>query len=294
MLRDLCGSAAEFISMFKNSQMRRVWRKVVRVRRPSWAELRQRAGITFWVSTVGFVLFTAFIWSYDPIGGVYNKALLNLAYAVVPLSTILEQEDARASRRLDWWHFVFVFVNLAFLLIAISDRLDQPLLGLNVFLVLMSALSLLIFGNLTWRTPLLGVALVPSAIIVEAVLVVPVSSDGLRLEYLLIPLPTVLMGTIIWTLVARLLLTHARQRRQTITWGPAMEGASMLFMFLPLISLAIVIPIVVTDDRTWLTISVAIIGVSFGSVVSTPLRQFLLDLGQLPPIRRWEDDTDRE
>ena len=189
---------------------------------------------------------------------------------------------------------MFVFVNLAFLLIAISDRLDQPLLGLNVFLVLMSALSLLIFGNLTWRTPLLGVALVPSAIIVEAVLVVPVSSDGLRLEYLLIPLPTVLMGTIIWTLVARLLLTHARQRRQTITWGPAMEGASMLFMFLPLISLAIVIPIVVTDDRTWLTISVAIIGVSFGSVVSTPLRQFLLDLGQLPPIRRWEDDTDRE
>ena len=112
MLRDLCGSAAEFISTFKNSQMRRVWRKVVRVRRPSWTELRQRAGITFWVSTVGFVLFTAFIWSYDPIGGVYNKALLNLVYTVVPLSTILEQEDARASRRFDWWHFVFVLARI--------------------------------------------------------------------------------------------------------------------------------------------------------------------------------------
>ena len=112
MLRDLCGSAAEFISTFKNSQMRRVWRKVVRVRRPSWTELRQRAGITFWVSTVGFVLFTAFIWSYHPIGGVYNKALLNLVYTVVPLSTILEQEDARASRRFDWWHFVFVLARI--------------------------------------------------------------------------------------------------------------------------------------------------------------------------------------
>ena len=197
MLRDLCGSAAEFISTFKNSQMRRVWREAVRGRRPSWTELRQRAGITFWVSTLGFVLFTAFIWSYDPIGGVYNKALLNLVYTMVPLSTLLETKDARASRRFDWWHFVFVLVNLAFLLIAISDKLDRPLLGLNVFLVLMSALSLLIFGDLVRRTPLLGVALVPFAIIVEAFLVVTVSSDGLMLEYLLIPLPTVLMGSVI-------------------------------------------------------------------------------------------------
>ena len=58
--------------------------------------------------------------------------------------------------------------------------------------------------------------------------------------------------------------------------------------------LAIVVPIVVTDDRTWLAVSVTIIGVSFGSVVSTPLRQFLLDLGQLPPIRRWGGATDGE
>ena len=80
MLRDLCGSAAAFISTLKNSQMRRVWGEALRGRRPSWTELRQRASITFWVSTLSFVLFTAFIWSYDPIGGVYNKALLNLVY----------------------------------------------------------------------------------------------------------------------------------------------------------------------------------------------------------------------
>ena len=294
MLRDLCGSAAEFISTFKNSQMRRVWREAVRGRRPSWTELRQRAGITFWISTLGFVLFTAFIWSYDPIGGVYNKTLLNLVYTMVPLSTLLETKDARSSRRFAWWHFVFVLVNLAFLLIAISDRFDQPLLGLNVFLILMSAPFLLVFGGFIRRTPLLGVALVPSTITVEAFLAVTASSYGISLEYVLIPLPIVLMGSIIWTFVARFLLTHAHRRRQTIIWGPAMESASMLFMFLPLTLLAIVIPIVVTDDRTWLAVSVTIIGVSFGSVVSTPLRQFLLDLGQLPPIRRWEGDTDRQ
>ena len=158
----------------------------------------------------------------------------------------------------------------------------------------MSAPFLLIFGDFIRRTPLLGVALVPSTIIAEAFLAVTGSSDGIRLEYLLFPLPIVLMGSVIWTFVAQFLLTHARQRRQTITWGPGMESAAMLFMFLPLTLLAIVAPIAVTDDRTWLAVSVTVIGVSFGSVVSTPLRQFLLDLGQLPPIRRWEGDTDGE
>ena len=295
MLRDVCGSAAGSFSAFVSLQMRRVWGEAVRVRRPSWAELRQRAGITFLVSILGLVMFTAFIWSFDLIDGVYNKTLLNLLYTAVPLSVLLEKADARARRRrFDWWHLGFVLVILAFLLIAISDRLDRPLLGLNAFLILMSAPFLLIFGNFIWRTPLLGVALVPSTIIAEAFLVVTESSDGLRLEHLLFPLPVVLMGSVIWTFVAQFLLTQARQRRQTTTWGPAAESVTMLFLFLPLTLLAIVVPIAVTDDRTWLAVSVTIIGVSFGSIVSTPLRQFLLDLGQLPPIRRWEGATDGE
>ena len=294
MLRDVCGSAAGSFFALVNLQIRRMRGEAVKTRRPSWTELRQRAGITFWLSTLGFVLFTAFIWSYDPIGGVWNKTLLNLVYALVPLSTFLDNKTIRASRRFDWWHFVFVLVNLAFLLIAISDKFDRPLLGLNVFLALMSAPFILIFGDFVRRTPLLGVALVPSTIIVEAFLVVAGSPEGIRLEYLLISLPTVLMVSAIWMFAARFLLTHARQRRQTAIWGPAMETTAMIFMFLPLTSLAMVVPIVVTDDRTWLAVSVTIIGVSFGSVVSTPLRQFLLDLGQLPPIRRWEGTTDGE
>lgn len=294
MLRDVCRPAAVFVTILRNRQMRREWREAIRERCPSWPELRQRAGVTFWVSTLGFILFTAFIWLYDPIGYIWSKALLNLVYMAVPLSTLLEQRDARASRRFDWWHSVFVLVNLAFLLIAISDRLDRPLLGVNVFFLLMSALSLLIFADLVRRTPLLGVALVPSAIIVEVLLVVIVSSEGIRLEYVLIPLPTVLMSSAVWMFAARFLLTHARQRRQTAIWGPAMESISMVFMFLPLTLLAIAVPIVVTDDRTWLAVSVTLVGVSFGGVVSTPLRQFLLDLGQLPPIRRWEGSTDGE
>ena len=149
MLRDLCSSAAEFISTLQNSQVPRLWGEAVRGRRLSWTDLRQRAGITFWVSTLGFVLFTAFIWSYDPIDGVYNKTMLNLIYTMVPLSVFLENKDARSSHRFDWWHFAIVLVNLAFLLIAISDSFGRPLLGLNVFLILMSAPFLLVLGALS-------------------------------------------------------------------------------------------------------------------------------------------------
>ena len=68
----------------------------------------------------------------------------------------------------------------------------------------------------------------------------------------------------------------------------------MLFLFLPLIFAAIAMPRALTDDQIWLAVSVTIIGVLFGSVVSTPLRQFLLDLGKLPPIHRWEGNTDED
>lgn len=101
-LRDHCGSAAESISTLISLQVRRVWEEARKVRRPSRTELRQRAGITFWVSILGFMIFTAFIWSFDLIDGVYNKTVLNLLYIAVPLSAFLEKKDARASRRFDW------------------------------------------------------------------------------------------------------------------------------------------------------------------------------------------------
>ena len=215
-----------------------------------------------------------------------------LLYAAIPLSTLLEKTDDPAERRrFIWWNLGFVSLNLGLLLMAISNRLDWPHLGVYVLLAMISAPFLLAFAVLIRGTPLTGVALVPSTIVAAVYLAIPEDSSGVRLEDLPIQLPVVLIGSVAWSFVARWLLKEARKRRQIAIWGPATESFSMLFLFLPLIFLAIMLPRALTDDQIWLAASVTIIGVLFGSVVSTPLRHFLLDLGQLPPIHRWEGNT---
>lgn len=291
-LRKRCGEAVESFSTPIALQMRLPREATLSARLPSWTEIRQRAGIHFWVSVSGLVMFTALMWFPDLIDGTSTRVLLVLLYAVIPLSTLIEKTaDPAERRRFIWLNLGFGVFIAAVLLIAISDRQDWDLLGLNVFLVMISAPFLLIFAVLIRGTPLAGVALIPSTIVASAYLAIPEEWSDVRLEHLLIPLPVVLIGSVAWTFVARWLLDRARYRRQDPIWGPATESFSMLFLFLPLIHFAIMMPRALTDDQIWLAASVVTIGVLFGSVVSTPLRQFLLDLGQLPPIHRWEGTT---
>ena len=291
-LRRRCGEATESLSGLSQSQMPQLREAVLSVRLPSWTEVRQRAGVHFWVSAFGLLVFAALMWFPDLIDGTSTRVLLMLLYAVIPLSALFDTSDDRAERRqFIWWNLGFVLLILGLLLIAMSDRFNWPLLGMNVLFVMISAPFLLVFAILIRGTPLTGVALVPSTIVAVVYLTIPGDSSAIRIELLLIPLPIVLIGSVVWSYVARLLLNQARKRRQVPIWGPASESLSMLFLFLPLVLFAIMMPRALTDDQIWLAASVTIIGVLLGSVVSTPLRQFLLDLGQLRPIHRWEGNT---
>lgn len=291
-LRRRCGEATESLSRLSQSQMPQLREALSSVRFPSRTEIRQRAGVHFWVSVFGLLVFTALIWFPGVIEDTSSRILLVLLYAAIPLSTLLGTTDDDAERRrFIWWNLGFGLFTVGMLVIVISDRQDWHLLGLNVFFAMISAPLLLYFAVLIRETPLTGVALVPSTFLAEAYLVIPEGSSNTPLEYLLIPLPIVLLGSVAWSYVARLLLNQARKRRQVPIWGPASESFTMLFLFLPLVLFAIMMPRALTDDQVWLAVSVTIIGVLFGSVVSTPLRQFLLDLGQLRPIHRWEGNA---
>ena len=291
-LRRRCGEATKSLSGLSQSQMPLLREAVSSVRFPSWTEIRQRAGVHFWVSVLGLLIFTTLIWFPGVIEDASSRILLVMLYAAIPLSTLLGTTDDDAERRqFIWWNLGFGLFTAGMLLIVISDRQDWHLLGMNVFFAMISAPLLLYFAVLIRGTPLTGVALVPSTVLAEAYLVIPEGSSNTPLEYLLIPLPIVLIGSVAWSYVARFLLKQARRRRQVPVWGPASESFTMLFLFLPLIVFAIMMPRALTDDQVWLAVSVTIIGVLFGSMVSTPLRQFLLDLGKLRPIHRWEGNT---
>ncbi len=292
-LRKLCGEAVESFPTLSELRMRLLREAASSIHFPSWTEVRQRAGVHFWISVAGLAMFTALMWFPGVLEGTSNRVLLVLLYAAIPLSALLEKKDAPVERRrFLWWNLGFGLLNLGLLLMAMSNRWDWPHVGVYVLFLMISAPFLLAFAVMIRGTPLTGVALIPSTIVAALYLAIPEDSSSVRLEDLPIQLPVVLLGSVIWTYVARLLLNQARNRRQAPIWGPASEGFSMLFLFLPLIFLGIMMPRALADDQIWLAASVTIIGVLFGSIVSTPLRQFLLDLGELQPIHRWEGNRD--
>lgn len=254
----------------------------------SLKELRPRLSKHFWVSILGYAIFFAFVWYTGTIDDLSARITLTLLYTIIPLAELFQKPHTRAEgRALLWQYIALLLVVLAFLLLGLSTKFDRPGFGAIVILLMVSAPFLLLFGLLVRRAPLLGVALVPAGIAAEAYLVIPaIDSAGVKLEVFLLPLPSILFVSVVWSVAAHFLLKCARKRRRAKIWGPATESFLMLFLFLPLMSLAILIPVLLTDDRASLAVSLAIIGVLFGSVVSTPLRQLLLDLGKLPPIRR--------
>ena len=67
-----------------------------------------------------------------------------------------------------------------------------------------------------------------------------------------------------------------------------MEALTMLVLFIPLVALVILTILQLTDDEIWLAVWFTVAGVLLGSIVSVPLRQFLLHLGKLAPNRKWE------
>ena len=136
------------------------------------------------------------------------------------LSTLLEKTDDPAERRrFLWWNLGFLVLNLGLLLMAISNRLDWPHLGVYVLFAMISAPFLLAFLVMIRGTPLTGVALIPSTIVAAVYLAIPEDSSRVRLEDLPIQLPVVLIGSVAWSFVARWLLNEARKRRQISHMG---------------------------------------------------------------------------
>ena len=253
----------------------------------SWTRFSLRSTVDFLLSLLGLAILTALIWYFDLIDGLSAKVTVNLLYAVFSLSFFPgfkgNGSDSRSVRGLN---IVLVLVLLTGLLIMISDRFGLVSLGMNVTMILVSSPFLWIAWLLVRKKPLIAVGLIPTIFIAMVYLVMwGIPSDS-RWDYLLLPLPIVLIAAILWTLAAFLSLHFAERRRQCPVWGPALQSLTMALLFLPLIPLAALATRALTSSEIWLAVSVTIVSLLLGSVISTPLRQFLLDLGKLHSYRK--------
>ncbi len=267
-----------------------VWQFLTRYCRWVW----RRIGVNFILGLMVMALVAVLVWSFDMIESTFHGAVLVTLSGVFPVFSLMGPELTLRKRfRLHWGIFGMVLLLCAALLMTMSERFGWTSLGANVAILTLSFPLLMVIGLLAFRNPLLGVGLVlvmTVAMVALITLVIPRE----HLPYLLlVPLPAVLLPAFVWALLLYGVQYVARKKRQVRIWGPLWESLLMTLTFVPAIVVAVIFHGELNVDESWSTVFILLTGLLFSSVVSVPLRQFLLDLGNLPPNRRWEstDDT---
>ena len=109
------------------------------------------------------------------------------------------------------------------------------------------------------------------------------AGDDSWFDLLLLPLPVVIVGGVIWAPVAWQVLDTAGRRKDYPLSGPGMQALAMAVLFLPVIVVAVAVPGMLDLSPAWSAVSLTIVGVLLSSVVAEPLRRFLLRWGKLEP-----------
>lgn len=170
--------------------------------------------------------------------------------------------------------------------LAVSDKFDLDTLEFNLVAVMLSSPWVVIFVILVREKRILTIGIVPAAIILMAYWAAPAYSNDEELQYILFPFTAVSLVTAAWTFFVWVFFKGIDRWPHHPTLRPLMESLAMLFLFMPLMALAIWVPRTIPGGDDWSVVIAAIVGVLFGSVVSEPLARFLRNFGNLPSHRR--------
>ena len=245
---------------------------------------------SFWISLLGLASIAIVLWFFDPITDLPAKVIATLVYAI---NTFLHLLDGftknQQGRKFDPIHFGLMVLTFCLLIIVLADRANLPLVAVNVLSIGVSFPPLWALWQLAKGERLLLFAIVPLIIAASLYLVPPITSAGISLDHLFVPLPIVSFGCVAWALITRWFLISARRWQRCLTWGPGLESVTMFFIVVPLVALTMLAFDALAFGEIWVAVSGVVVGVLFGSLVSTPLRQFLLSLANLSSKCRCED-----
>ena len=245
-----------------------------------FSRIRPRLPGVFLVSVIHCVPIYAFTWYFSVIDDLSARISISLLVAMLPVAELLSGPRPLKSRGEQFW--LAAFFALALLLVA-SDEFKWHGLAGN------AAISLLIlpYGWLVWKLMRHNLLLLTGLMLALALTMIywtaALAGNDSWLDLLLLPIPVVIIGGIIWAPVAWQILDTARRRRDCPLSGPGMQALAMAILFLPVIVVAVAVPGMLDLSPAWSAVSLTIVGVLLSSVVSDPLRRFLLEWGDLVP-----------
>ena len=220
--------------------------------RDAYKEFRPRLPGVFLVSVIHCVPIYAFTWYFSVIDDLSARISISLLVAMLPVAELLSEPRPLKSRAEQFW--LAAFFALALLLVA-SDEFKWHGLAGN------AAISLLIlpYGWLVWKLMRHNLLLLTGLMLALALTMIywtaALAGNDSWLDLLLLPIPVVIIGGIIWAPVAWQILDTARRRRDCPLSGPGMQALAMAILFLPVIVVAVAVPGMLDLSPAWSAVS---------------------------------------
>ncbi len=272
--------------------MRRSYQSTLHFIQSRWSELTSedvRGRLTsadFALSLIGLIILILLIWCIRLIDDLWSQLSLTILYLWIPLALLLSPPPKPSEARLTRLGLIIFLVFLVFaLLIAFSDMRDDSYLGLNITIIMVSLPFLAGCVWLSWNRPLLLVPSLPSGLLSMIYFNTALLPSDLRLKYVLVTLPVVLMCIALWSVVGWIFLDAMERLDRKRIWGPGMKSFTMIFLFAPIIVLAIWVPQQLSGGDSWSTVLGTFLSVILGAVISEPFRHFLEDLNDVSSHR---------
>ena len=246
----------------------------------AYKEFRPRLPGALLVTLIHCVPIYAFTWYFSLIDDLSARISISLLVTMLPVAELLSDPRPLKSRGEQYW--LALFFALALLLVASHEFKWHGLAGNTAVSLLMLPYAWLVW-KLMRHSWLLLTGLMVALVLMMLYWTAALAGDDSWFDLLLLPLPVVILGGIIWAPVARQIWDTAGRRIDCPLSGPGMQALAMAILFLPVIVVAVAVPGMLDLSPAWSAVSLTIVGVLLSSMVAEPLRRFLLRWGELVP-----------
>ena len=224
------------------------------------------------------VVACALVWYFDTIE---DSALKILATALIGLGLALMFTSPPApwrSRGESVWLAAFVVGALVALG---ADKLDHSAILVNAAIFVGVIALWWVVWQLMGRQWLLLTGFMFALAVLMVYWVSALALYDGQEEHLLLPVPTFILVGIAWSPCAWWIFSRAVRWKTRRVVGAAMQALVMLWLFLPAIVVTVGAPIVLGLGEIWIGVSISVSSFLLSTMVSNPLRRFLLEWGHL-------------
>ena len=226
------------------------------------------------------------IWISCAFGAIWSSILVTVAVSALPVVHFFGPPPEWRHRGELLWAVPFA-VAVAFTVVAEST--DAGFWAVNGALLVIALPIWWIFWRLSDRQWFLATGLmIGGAIWMVYWIFSPLWRENDSSTLLLVPLPFVGLAGIGWLVFAYYSLRKARLWKDHCVRGPAWRLVALCLWFAPAAGAGSVGPFLLDLDAVWSAVSLTIVGIVLGTVVSDPLRYLLLKGSSLSLDRdRW-------